>query len=80
MSKMTKKPKSHIDQVDEFLDKVGAKLCNCAECGTVLLSIESKLELHCNSEARSLQKHLPAGVAGKVNQRPYCTTCLQLWR
>lgn len=77
---MKAKPKSHIEIVDEFLDEVGAKLCNCAECGTTLLSVQSKLDLACNTKARSLQKHLPRGVAGRVNQRPYCSTCIQLWR
>lgn len=77
---MKKKPRSHIEIVDDFLDKSGAKLCNCAECGVVLMSIQSRLDLACNTQARSLLKHLPAGVAGKVNQRPYCRSCLLLWR
>lgn len=78
---MPKKVKKHLNvEIDEFLDEVDAKLCNCAECGKVMLSIKSKLDLACSETYRRLQKHMPAAVAGKVNQRPYCQSCLLLWR
>ena len=49
-----------------------AKVCNCAECGVLLVSEE---------ESQRLKESLylpPRIIHGRIKGRPYCASCLEL--
>ena len=62
--------------VEDWLERHGCLLCNCAECGAELLSIRSKIATSAASGIDKVKKHLPPPVYGKINNRPYCRKCL----
>lgn len=51
------------------------KVCNCADCGELLLSQSHKDELDRDREAGRDVESLPRLIRGYRNDRPYCPEC-----
>lgn len=59
-------------------DPDALRLCNCAECGTQLVSINdlAKAKLLPDKDKLRLGLMDPKAPAGRIQGRPYCSRCL----
>lgn len=58
------------------MDYDDLKMCNCAECGRLLLG--SVHRMWRNTLTLKQQDSYPPLVSGRINGRPYCRACLYL--
>jgi len=55
-----------------MLDKMSVKMCNCAKCDKELTGVNNDFSQASLADLADL----PPMVAGRRNQRPYCSQCL----
>jgi hypothetical protein len=67
---------AHLNLLRRYADG-DVKLCNCASCGTTLLSPQHRELYQLNKASGINLDDLPPFVAGRIKDRPHCDKCLK---